>query len=159
MTDRLFIKPIYPHLCAAVVIFECSKGWGRIVLSFSENCSQANEYTGRVLVLMALHLLLLSHIHLNWIGALNKIQHLLPQWIPSCCRHLDPMIFFVNCSFKRFFSHVNTHQDDMIDWYKVFQPAKLKCGCGIVTKKKIVTAQIIFLPTDIPSRTCHSLHW
>ena len=46
VTDGSYIKERYPHLCSAAFILECSKGSGRIFVSFPE-CSQgANAYRG-----------------------------------------------------------------------------------------------------------------
>jgi hypothetical protein len=131
VTDGSYIRELYPHLSSAAVILECSKGRGRLVLSFAEKCLKANAYRGELLGLMALHLLLLSfnktrpnlrgsvHIYSDCLGALNKVEHLPPGCIPSRCRHSDILKnILVNCSnltFQRFFSHVKAHQDDHLD--------------------------------------------
>jgi hypothetical protein len=65
VTDGSYIREMCPHLCSAAVIIECTKGRGRLVLSFTEQSRQANAYRGELLGLMAVHLILL---------AVNKVQ-------------------------------------------------------------------------------------
>ena len=60
VTDGLYIRELYPNLCSAAFVIECSKGQGRIVGSFSERLDVANAYQGELLGLMAIHLILLS---------------------------------------------------------------------------------------------------
>ena len=58
--DESYIREIYPNLCSAAFVMECSKGQGRIVGSFSEALLVANAYRGELLGLLAIHLILLS---------------------------------------------------------------------------------------------------
>jgi hypothetical protein len=60
VTDGSYIRELYPNLCSAVFVLECSKGRGRVVGSFSEALLVANAYRGELLGLMAIHLILLS---------------------------------------------------------------------------------------------------
>lgn len=36
VTDGSYLRELYPHLCSACFIFECSKGRGRLIGSFLE---------------------------------------------------------------------------------------------------------------------------
>jgi hypothetical protein len=49
VTDRSFIKQIYPHLYSAAFILECSRGRGRIIGLFKEALKAANAYRGELL--------------------------------------------------------------------------------------------------------------
>ena len=60
VTDGSYIKYSYPHLCPAAFALKCRKASGRVFGSFLE-CSQgANVYQGKVMGLMAIHLILLA---------------------------------------------------------------------------------------------------
>ena len=59
VTDGSYIRELYPNLCSAAFVLECSKGRGRIVGSFSECTDVANAYRGELLGLMVIHLILL----------------------------------------------------------------------------------------------------
>jgi hypothetical protein len=105
--------------------------------------------------LMALHLLLLSfnkvkpqlrglvHIYLDCLGALNKVEHLPPQRIPSRCRHSDILKnILVNCtslSFKR-------HQDEKEDFGNLERPSQLNCVCDGEAKLNILQSDLNNLP-------------
>ena len=90
VTDGSYIRKLYPNLCSAAFVFECAKGRGRIVRSFSERLDVANAYQGELLGLMAIHLLLLSmnkihptlkgrvEIDSDCLGALNRVSYLPP---------------------------------------------------------------------------------
>jgi hypothetical protein len=162
VTDGSYIREICPHLCSAAVILECTKGRGRLVLSFPEQCLQANAYRGELLGLMALHLLLLAinktkpllegsvHIYSDCLGALDKVEHLPPHRIPSKCRHSDVlkniMLHCQEMSFKRIFSHVKAHQDDKLDWEALKHEEQLNCGCDHAAKRCIKETVINGLP-------------
>ena len=47
-------------MCSAAFILECKEGTGRIVRSFPEASKMANAYSGELLGLMAIHLVLLA---------------------------------------------------------------------------------------------------
>ena len=94
VTDGSYIHELYPNLCSAAFVIECSKGRGRIVGSFSEQLDVANAYQGELLGLMANHLILLSvnkihpelkgevEIVSDCLGALNRVTSLPPYRIP-----------------------------------------------------------------------------
>ena len=65
VTDGSYIHKLYPNLCSAAKVLECSKGQGRIVGSFSERMDVANAYQGELLGLMVIHLILLSVNKIN----------------------------------------------------------------------------------------------
>ena len=158
VTDGSYIRSIHPHLCSAAAILECSKGRGRLVLSFSEKCLQANAYRGELLGLMAVHLLLLSfnkttpnltgstHIYSDCLGALNKVENLPPGRIPSRCRHSDILKnILINCkslSFSVLYSHVYAHQADYKDFDDLDRIAQLNEGCDVAAKREIVESSI-----------------
>jgi hypothetical protein len=128
VTDGLYIRELYPHLCSAAFVLECGKGRGRITGSFSESLAVANAYQGELLGLMAIHLLLLSvnkihpmlegsiEIVLDCLGALDRVSYLPPHRIPSRCQHSNILkTILVNCrdlSFTTYYSHIKAHQDD-----------------------------------------------
>ncbi len=65
VTDGLYICELYPNLCSAAFVLECSKGCGRIVGSFLERMDVANAYPGELLDLMVIHLILLGVNKIN----------------------------------------------------------------------------------------------
>ena len=89
--DVSYIRQIYPNLCSAALIMECTKGRGRLVVSFVEKLLAANAYRGELMGLMAVHLLLLAfnkvhvnlhgsvHIYTDCLGALKKVRDLPPR--------------------------------------------------------------------------------
>ena len=154
--DGSYIRSLYPNLCSAAIIFECTRGRGRLVVSFAEKSSSANAYRGELLGLMAVHLILLAvntvhpelkgsaHIFTDCLGALKKVRDLPPERIPSKCRHADILKnILVNCStlsFTRFFSHVKAHQDEEEDWTQLTRESQLNCGCDYGAKKRIYSS-------------------
>ena len=151
--DGSYIRELYPNLCSAALIFECTRGRGRLVVSFAEKSSSANAYHGELLGLMAVHLILLAvhtvhpelkgsvHIYTDCLGALKKVRDLPPERIPSRCRHADILKnILVNCSnltFTRYFSHVKAHQDEVDDWTELTRESQLNCGCDYGAKKRL----------------------
>ncbi len=95
VTDGSYIRELFPNLCSAAFVFECSAGCGRIVGSFSELLLVANAYRGELLGLKAIHLILLSvnKLHCNLagsveivsgcLGALKRVTYLPPYRTPS----------------------------------------------------------------------------
>ena len=158
VTDGSFIRELCPTISSAALIMECTKGRGRLVVAFSEHCLQANAYRGELLGLMALHLILLSinrikpdlegaiQIYSDCLGALHKVEHLPPHKIPSNCRHSDVLKnILINCSslsFKRIFSHVSAHQDDLKQWEELTRPEQLNCACDQAAKQAILSSAI-----------------
>lgn len=76
VTDGSYIREIYPNLCPAAFVMECSKGRGRIVGSLSEALSVANAYRGELLGLLAIHLILLSvnKLHRDLSGSVEVVS-------------------------------------------------------------------------------------
>ncbi len=60
VTDGSYIRELFPHICLAAFVLECSHRRRRIFGSFSESLRVANAYRGELLGLMAIHLILLS---------------------------------------------------------------------------------------------------
>ena len=165
-TNGSYIRELYPDLCSAAFILECSKGRGRLVGSFPEKTMTANAYRGELLGLLAIHLLLLSvnkvspelkgsvHIYSDCMGALDRVEHLPPYRIPSKCRHSDILkTIMVNCSdlsFKRFFSRVQAHLDDSKAFHELKRPAQLNCGCDAKAKMVLRNLESDSLPTQKP---------
>ncbi len=101
VTDGSYIRELFPHICLAAFVLECSHRCGRIFRSFSESLRVANACRGELLGLMAIHLILLSvnKIHQNLggsikivsdcLGALNRVTYLPPYHISSRCHHSD----------------------------------------------------------------------
>ncbi len=97
VTDGSYIRELYPNLCSAAFVLECSKGRGRIVGSFLERMDEANAYQGELLGLMAIHLILLSVNKINpmlkgrveivsdCLGAMKRVSCLPPYRIPLRC--------------------------------------------------------------------------
>ena len=93
----LYIRELYPNLCSAAFVLECSKGRGRIVGSFSERMDVANVYQGELLGLMTIHLILLSVNKINpmlkgrveivsdCLGAMKRVSWFPPYRIPLQC--------------------------------------------------------------------------
>jgi hypothetical protein len=153
VTDGSYIREIYPNLCSAAFVMECSKGRGRIVGSLSEVLSAANAYRGELLGLMAIHLILLSvnKLHRNLsgsvevvsdcLGALKRVTNLPPYRIPSRCRHSDILkTILVHCrelSFTTHYSHIKAHQDDNTTFAQLSRKAQLNCICDHAAKQRI----------------------
>jgi hypothetical protein len=154
VTDRLYIREIYPNLCSAAFVMECSKGQGRIVGSFSEMLSVANAYRGELLGLMATHLILLSKnkLHSNLsgsveivsdcLGALKRVTYLPPYRIPSRCRHSNILktilVHCQNLSFTTYYLHIKAHQDSNKSFAQLSRKAQLNCICNHAAKQRIM---------------------
>jgi hypothetical protein len=88
--DGSYIRQLYPNLCSAAFVMECKHGRGWIIGLFKESPEAANAYRGKLLGLMALHLILVSvnrvHKLLNGgatvvsdcLGALRRVVYLPP---------------------------------------------------------------------------------
>ncbi len=153
ITDESYIREIYPHLCSAAFVLECSKGCGQIVESFSEALLVATAYRGELLGLKAIHLILLSvnkiysnlagsiEIVLDCLGALKQVTYLPPHRIPSQCRHSNILKrILIKCrglSFTTYYSHMKAHQDDTVSFEKLRSKLQLKCICDHKAKKRI----------------------
>jgi hypothetical protein len=53
VTDGSFIRELFPNLCSAAFVLECSKGQGRVVGLFSKSLIIPNAYLRELLGLMA----------------------------------------------------------------------------------------------------------
>jgi hypothetical protein len=154
ITDGSYIREMCPHLCSAAVILECTKGRWKLVVAMSEKYKQANAYRGELLGLMAVHLLLLAvnqtnpdlegsaHIYSDCLGApLDKVENLPRHRIPSKCRHSDIlkniMLHCQDLSFRRLFSHVSAHQEDIKDWEDCNFQEQRNCACDHAAKAKL----------------------
>jgi hypothetical protein len=75
------MKDTYPQLNSAAFVFECTKGRGRLWGSFVKHTPYAGSYRGKLLGLMAIHLILRAvngsvDILPDCLGALNKVNSL-----------------------------------------------------------------------------------
>jgi hypothetical protein len=152
VTDGSYIRELYPNLCSAAFVLECSKGRDRVVGSFSEVLLVANAYRGELLGLMAIHVILLSinkihqsllgsvEIVLDCLGALKRVTHLPPYQIPSRCCHWDILkTILVHCrglSFTMYYLHVKAHQDDRELFSNLSRKAQLNCICDHAAKQQ-----------------------
>jgi hypothetical protein len=94
VTYGLYMRELYPNICSAAFVLECSKGQGCIYGAFSGVTKVANAYRGELLGLMANHLILLSINKLNCqllgsveimsdcLGALKRVTFLPSHRIP-----------------------------------------------------------------------------
>ncbi len=153
VTDGSYIREIYPNLCSAVFIMECSKGQGRIVGSFLEGLLVANAYRGELLGLIAIHLILLSvnklhsdlsgsvEIVSDCLGALKRVMYLPPYRIPSWCCHSNILkTILVHCrklSFTTYYLHIKPHQDNNKTFTQLSRKAQLNCICDHAAKQRI----------------------
>jgi hypothetical protein len=153
--DGFYIWELFPNLCFATFVLECSAGHGRIIGSFLESLHVANAYRGKLLGLIAVHLILLSinEIHCNLsgsveivsdcLGALNRVTHLPLYRILSRCQHSDILKnILVHCrdlTFTTYYSHIKAHQDDNVSLDKLSWKAQLNCICDHAAKQRIVT--------------------
>jgi hypothetical protein len=60
VTDGSYIRELFPNVCSAAFVLECSNGAGQIFGAFTEASRVANTYRGELLGLMAIHLIILS---------------------------------------------------------------------------------------------------
>jgi hypothetical protein len=76
VTDGSYIRELFPNLCSAAFVLECSAGHGRIVGSFLESLLITNAYRRELLCLMAIHLILLSvnKLHCNLVGSVEIVS-------------------------------------------------------------------------------------
>ncbi len=162
LTDGSYIQEHHPELCAVAFVLECTRNRGWMVGSFPEASKAANMFRGKLLGLMAIHLLLLAvntvspgvagyvKIYLDCLGALGRIAEFPPYCIPTRCRHLDLLkMILVNCgglSFHREYIHVEAHQDDCMRWEELSREAQLNAACNAGTKAMLRSQDITDLP-------------
>jgi hypothetical protein len=153
VTDGSYIHELFPNLCSAAFVLECSKGRGRVCGLFLEALLLSNAYRGELLGLMAIHLILLSintispqllgsvEVVSDCLGALKRVTYLPPYRIPSRCRHSDILkTILVHChglTFTTYYSHVKAHQDNKDLFSKLSRKAQLNCICDHAAKVRI----------------------
>jgi hypothetical protein len=153
ITDRLYTRQLYPHLCSAAFILKCSYSRGRLIGLFKEASKAANAYRGELLGLMAIHLILVSvnRVHKSLsgsakvvsdcLGALQRVTYLPPYRIPSRCKHSDILKnILVNCrdlTFRINYSHVKAHQDDTTPFKNLSRSLQLNCICDHLAKQRL----------------------
>ncbi len=138
--------------------------------AFSEQMISAFSYRGKLLGLLAIHLILLSvntvnpnllgsvHTYSDCLGALDKVKNLPPPRILSKCRHLDVLKnIMIHCSAMTLdclFSHVSAHQDDREDFENLLQQAQLNCAADFGAKRVLLSLD----PDNLP-RQCTISVW
>jgi hypothetical protein len=90
VTDGSYIPELFPYLCSAAFVLECSTGCRRIIGSFSESLHVANAYRGNLLGLLAIRVALVglgaSKVRTKWSGVLLS-AHL--DWLAPYLRTLQ----------------------------------------------------------------------
>ncbi len=151
--DGSYMQQIYPNLCLAAFVLECSHGRGRLIGSFKEASKAASAYRGELLGLMVIHLILVS---VNWVHkslsgnvkvvsgcleALQRVTFFPPYQIPSRCKHSDILKnILVNCqalTFSTNYSHVKAHQDNTSSFNKLSRSLQLNCICDHLAKQRL----------------------
>jgi hypothetical protein len=153
VTDGSYTRELFPNLCSAAFVLECSKGHGRIIGALLEAIRMANAYRGELLGLMAIHLIILSINKMNsnlsrsveivsdCLGALKRKTYHPPYRIPSRCRCSDILkTILVHCrglSFPMYYSHIKAHQDKNESFSKYSRKAHLNFICNHAAKQRI----------------------
>lgn len=132
VTDGSYIKEMHPELCSATFVLECSQTetGGRMIGSFPELSPDACAYPGKMLGLLALHLILLAvnklhpeldgqvALYSDCLGALSRVATVPASRIPSSTKHADILkIIMIHCQqfpFDISYRHVRAHQDDKL---------------------------------------------
>ncbi len=130
--------------------------------AFLEQSIASCAYQGKLLGILAIHLILLSvnnvspdlqgsvHIYSDCLGALNRVKNLPPHRIPSKCRHSDVlkniMIHCSTLSFERLFSHVSAHQDNGAAFDTLSWQAQLNCAVDFGAKRVLLQ----LAPKELP---------
>jgi hypothetical protein len=154
VTNGSYIWEIYPNLCSAAFVLECSKGRGCIVGTFSGALLVANAYRGELLGLMTIHLILLSmnklhrdlsesvEIVSDCLRALKRVMNLPPYRILSQCRHSNILkTILIHCrdlSFTMHYLHIKGDQDDNTTFAQLSRKAQLNCICNHAAKQRIM---------------------
>jgi hypothetical protein len=97
VTDGSFMEDLFPDVCSAAFILECSRGRGTITGSFTERSEDACAYQGEIMGLMAIQLILAGvdrfteeqqgkvDIHCDCLGALGMVENIPKTRIPTHC--------------------------------------------------------------------------
>jgi hypothetical protein len=153
--DGSYIRELFPNVCLAAFVPECSRGRGRIFGVFTEASCVTNAYRGELLGLMAIHLIILSVHKMNpklsgsmeivsdCLGALKRVTYLPPYRIPSwCCHSVILKTILVHCrglTFTTYYLHIKAHQDNNMSFSKLSRKAQLNCICDHAAKQRIAT--------------------
>jgi hypothetical protein len=162
VADGSYMPQIQTDLCSTAFFFECTVGHGRLVGSFADFLTASNAYRGKLLGLMAVHLILLVineldptlagkvTVYSDCKGALDKVEGLPLGRLPAKCKHLDILKnILVNCtnlSFAVVFKHIEAHQDDRMDFHRLLQPAQLNYAVGAGAKWRLLEADAMEQP-------------
>jgi hypothetical protein len=155
VADGSYMKLMYPNICSAAFIFECTRGRGRIIGYFAEHSPDAGSYRGEMLGLMAINLILKGvhefspsiggsiRIISDCMGALHKVENIPPYRIPTKCSHpnilKNIMLNYEGLLFKREFSHVAAPQDNGKDYGElVSRESQLNCQMDFYAKLAIL---------------------
>ena len=149
----MVLSKLFPSVCSAAFVLECSQGRGKIVGSLIEQSAVACAYRGELLGLMAIHLIFLAASKLDplltgsaavfsdCLGALEKIATLPAARIPSYAQHADilknVMLHCRRLPFDLAYSHVKAHQDDHVRFNLLVRPAQLNCIVDELAKFEI----------------------
>jgi hypothetical protein len=141
--DGSYMEDLFPDVCAAAFILECTQGRGTITGSFTEQSEDACAYRGEIMGLMAIQLILACvskahqldrggvNIHCDCLGALDRVKNIPFSRIPVKCKHSDVLKnVLVNCGHLPFlckFHHVRAHQDDSRPFHMLDRTAQLNC--------------------------------
>jgi hypothetical protein len=163
VADGSYVPQIWTDLCSTAFFFECMAGRGRMVSSFAEFLTASSAYCGKLLGLMAVHLILLGineldpalarkvTVYVDCKGALDKVEGLPPGRLPAKCKHSDILKnILVNCANLSFFAvvfeHIEAHQDDRMDFHSLLQPAQLNCAVDAGAKQRLLKADAMEQP-------------
>jgi hypothetical protein len=162
VADGSYMPHIQTDLCSTTFFFECTAGRGRLVGSFAEFLTTSSAYRGKLLGLMAVHLILLGineldptlagkvTVYLDCKGALDKVEGLPPGHLPAKCKHSDILKnILVNCanlSFAVMFEHIEAHQDDRMNFHHLSRPAQLNCAVDAGAKRRLLEADAMEQP-------------
>jgi hypothetical protein len=163
------MRDLYPNINSAAVVLECTKKRGRVWCSFPKVSCVACSYSSELVGLMAIHLILFAinevdpgltgyiYIYSDCLGALEKVKNLPPSKVPSSLAHSDFLKnVLVNCSnlsFARYYSHVQAHQDDAVDYSNLLRPSQLNAYTDFNAKQALWDLQ----PTHLPSKQAFPL--
>jgi hypothetical protein len=100
VTDGSYMKHLFPTIYSAALVLECQKGIGRLWCFFPKASTTACSYRGKLVSLMAIHLLLLAvnetypalqgsiHTYSDCLGALDR-SGTCPQQESQPTRHIQ----------------------------------------------------------------------
>ena len=160
VSDGSYMEHLHSEVCSTAIILECSRGRGRLSLSFAEKSIMANSFRGDLLGLLAVHLLLHSFdltfspstgavkVYSDCTGALHTVRSLPKSRLPASLTHSDILktisIHGREFGFSITYHHVKAHQDDTIDWAALSRPSQLNCACDAAAKRCILE----YIPGD-----------